>query len=297
MALLFVIILASSGCRAIRRHGESRQSIAAKRLARQGLEAMHRDRWEDAEELFAGAIDLNASDDRANWGLAESLWRRGEREEAIEYMQAAVRLSGSHPELVVRLGRMHWELDQLEAAEELCAEALLVGHDLAGTWALHGDCLSRRGHTREALAAYHRALALQPDYPEVQIQAAELYRQQGRYDRLLATLDRLRDELPSDSCPTRVHMLRGIAMRQLGRPHEASSCFAEALQLAPEDPNVHLELAALALHAGDFEKARDSIDEVNRIQPASAPAIEMAEQMERRERRLAGEASSAATKR
>jgi len=285
------LLLGGGGCRAIRRDGESRQSIAAKRLARQGLEAMHRERWDDAEDLFAGAIDLNAGDERAHWGLAESLWRRGEREQAIEHLRTAVRLSGSHPELVVRLGRMYWEAGEFAAAEKYCDEALVVGPEWSAAWALHGDCLARRGKTQEALAAYHRALALQPDYPEVQIQAAELYRQQGRYDRLLATLDRVRDELPSEACPSRVPLLRGIAMRQLNRPHEAASCFAEALRRAPEDPNVHLEIAALSLRGGELEKAREALVRAEQLHPGAEPTQELVEQLARREARLAAEAS------
>lgn len=288
--LVLALIVSSLGCRAIRARSESRQSIAARRLTRQGLEAMHNGRWEVAEDLFAGALDLNGSDDRANWGMAETLWRRHEREQAVTYMESAVRLSGSHPELLVRLGRMQFELGNLEDAERQCAEALPVGRDLPDTWALHGDCLRCRGEGEAALAAYHRALALQPDFPEVQIQAAELYRQQGRYDRLLATLDRLRDSTGDAACPTRAHMLRGIAMRQLGRPDEAAQCFAMAARQTPGDPNVHLQIASLSLETNDFKTARLATRKALELDPQSTLGNELGAQIEQRVR-LATEAS------
>ncbi|QEG42864.1 tetratricopeptide repeat protein [Roseimaritima ulvae] len=288
--LVLALIVSNLGCRAIRARSESRQSIAARRLTRQGLEAMHRGQWEAAEDLFAGALDLNGADDRANWGMAETLWRRNERDQAVEYMQSAVRLSGSHPELLVRLGRMQFELGNLEDAERQAAEALPVGRELPDAWALHGDCLRCRGQGEAALAAYHRALALQPDFPEVQIQAAELYRQQGRYDRLLATLDRLRDSTGDHACPTRVHMLRGIAMRQLGRPDEAAQCFAIAARQTPADPNVHLQIASLSLETNDFSTARLAMRKALELDPQSPLGNELGAQIEQRVR-LAAEAS------
>ncbi len=289
-------MLAASGCRAIRSRSESQPSIAARRLSRQGLEAMHHGRWDYAEELFAGALDLNEADDRANWGMAETLWQRNEREDAVTYMKSAVRLSGSHPELLVRLGRMHFELGQFEEAEANCEEALHVGRELPETWSLHGDCLQQRGESDAALAAYHRALALQPDFPAVQVQAAELYRQQGRYDRLLATLDRLRDSTSDCACPARVHMLRGVAMRKLGRDEEAAQCFAMLAQLTPEDPNVHLQIASLSLEADDFETARLATRHALEIDPASPLGHELHAQIDQRSR-LAAEALHTGTKR
>lgn len=288
-SLLIATGISSCGCRAIRARSESRHSIAARRLTRQGLEAMHGGRWQLAEELFAGALDLNRADDRANWGMAETLWRRAEREEAVEYMQSAVRLSGSHPELLVRLGRMHFELGDLQAAEQCCAEALPVGRDLPAAWALRGDCLRCRGDSEAALAAYHRALALQPDYPEVQIQAAELYRQQGRYERLLATLDRLRDSAGDQGCPSRVHVLRGIAMRQLQRPDEAARCFAAAAGASPNDASIHLQIASLSLETGDIATAEVAMERALQLEPGSALGQDLRTHVER-EIRLAAEA-------
>jgi len=293
---VLLLVFSASGCRSIRAGAESRQSIAARRLSRQGLEAMHHGNWEDAEELFAGALDLNHADDRANWGMAETLWRRGEREQAVEFMNAAVRQSGSHPELLVRLGRMHFEQGELAEAQARCGEALQVGRELPGTWALHGDCLKQQGQSDAALAAYHRALALQPDFPEVQIQAAELYRQQGRYDRLLATLDRLRDSTGDAACPARVHMLRGIAMRQLGRPDEAAECFALVARLTPGDPDVHLQIASLALESRKYEAARLATLAALELDPQSSLGKELGIQIEQSVR-LAAESQDTTAKR
>ncbi len=270
----------SVGCRAISRYGESRQSIAARRLSRQGHEALHAGQWDVAEGLFTSALELTSSEDRAHWGLAESLWQRGEREAALKHMEAAVRLSASDPRLMRRLARMYLDLGRVADADRQCLAALAADRQSAEVWSLRGDCLLQSGDQAGALAAYHRALALQPDYPEVQLQAAELYRQQGRYDRLLATIDRLKDTIGSDEvCPSRAHTLRGIALQQFQRHSDAQKCFQDAIRGDPNDPEPYLYLAALYLEQGNIEAAREPLKTAIELAPHSARAIEMTAQL------------------
>jgi len=286
---LTLMTVAQSGCRAIRRIGDSRQSIAARRLSGQGFQAMHDGQWEIAETLFTDALDVSKSDDRANWGLAEAYWKRGERELAVEQMEQAVRLSADDPAFVQRLGRMYMETGRLEEANSHSESALESERDSPAAWALRGDCLKADGQMEEALAAYHRALALQPDYPEVQLHAAEIYQSQQRYDRLLATLDRLQDGTGIDQAPAQVDLLKGIAMRQLGRAEEAEQCFVRASTKDPDNARPHIELAALAMDRGDNETARESLDIALRLNPSSVSADDRMSEIQNTQQRLASE--------
>jgi len=289
-AVLAIVIACTmlGGCRAISRYSESRQTIAARRLSRQGLEAMHNGQWEVAEDLFTGALDITSADDRAHWGLAESLWQRGERDTALKHMEQAVRLSASDPRLMRRLARMYFDLGHFAEAEKQTMVALEADRESAEVWALRGDCLMNRADQLGALAAYHRAMAIQPDYPEVQIRAAELYRNQGRYDRLLATIDRLQESLGADeTCPIRGQVLRGIALRQLDRPLEAQQCFAEAIRDAPLDPDPLINLAELYLSTGDLSSAQNAIDQAISLAPGSVVAVSLSHQIRDTASRLA----------
>jgi Tfp pilus assembly protein PilF len=266
---LVVVIMTTSGCRAIRRFGDSRQSIAARRLSGQGFQAMHDGQWEIAETLFSDALDVSKADDRAHWGLAEAYWKRGERELAVEQMEQAVRLSADDPAFIQRLGRMYLELGRMQEADAHSRLALQSDRDSPSAWALHGDCLKAAKQHEQALAAYHRALALQPDFPEVQLQAAEIYQIQQRFDRSLATLDRLQDGTGVVAAPARVDLLKGIAMRQLGRSEEAEQCFLRATNKDPHNPRPHMELSALAMQRGDTDQARRSLDIALQLNSAS----------------------------
>lgn len=265
--LIVATIQVHLGCRAISRFGESRQSIAARRLSRLGLQAMHEGQWGTAETLFTEALDVSSSDDRAHAGLAESLWQRGERDAAVRHLEAAVRLSACDPKHVLRLGRMYLEIGRLEEASRHSLIALQAERSSAEAWTLQGDCLFAGGRKEDALAAYHRALALNPGSDQAQLQAAEIYHSLGRYDRLLATIDRLQESQGMEQMPARSDMLRGMAMRQLGRPSEARRCFTRAATKQPGDPSPHLQLASLALEEGDVSAAKSSLAVAMELDP------------------------------
>jgi tetratricopeptide (TPR) repeat protein len=282
-------VIGAAGCRAIGRLGDSRQSISARRLSGQGFQAMHDGQWEIAEDLFSDALEVSKADDRAHWGLAEAYWKRGDLELAVAQMEQAVRLSAGDPKFVQRLGRMYLELGRLQEAESHSLWALESQRDSAETWGLRGDCLKATGELDDALAAYHRALALQPDYAEVQLQAAKIYLSQRRYDRLLATLGRLQDGVGVDDAPPQVDLLQGIAMRELGRDEEARRCFARACNKDATDATPHLQMAELALARGEVVAARTSLEIASMLDPESSQESVWMQQLRDQQARVARE--------
>ncbi len=278
--LLATILPACSGCRAIARRSQSQQSIAARKLSRQGLEAIHQGRWDQAEELFSDALKLSQTDDRAHWGYAESLWQRGDRKMAIEHMEQAVRLSGNDPEALIRLGRMYFEVERIADAATQADLALKANRSLATGWALRGNVLASSGHRTEALAAYHQALALQPEMPEAQLAAAEIYASMGRHDRVLATLDRMQDRMGTHDCPCRAHALRGIALQELGRPDEARRAFAIAVGQQPTDVDLLFRWSNAEWQAGDLAAARNTIQRALILAPENQPCLRLAHDLD-----------------
>ncbi len=261
-----------SGCRAIRRIGDSRQSIAARRLSGQGFQAMHDGQWEIAETLFTDALDVSKSDDRAHWGLAEAYWKRGERELAVEQMEQAVRLSADDPAFVQRLGRMYLEIGRLAEADTHSQSALRIRARFAGGMGIAWR-LSEGGRQAQrsvgGLSPRVGPATRFPGSPTPMPPKSTSHRE--RYDRLLATLDRLQDGTGVDDAPARVDILKGIAMRQLGRTEEAEQCFVRASSKDPTNAKPHLELASLAMERGDVTLAQQSLAVALKLNPTSVP--------------------------
>ncbi|MEM6779155.1 MAG: tetratricopeptide repeat protein [Planctomycetota bacterium] len=262
-----------AGCRAIGGFGESRQSLAARRLSRQGLKSMRQGDWVVAETLFNDALEVSERNDSAHRGLSESLWRRGQTDKAIAHMQEAVKLSAGDGRHLQRLGRMYLELGRVDDAAEQCRLALANDRDWGPLWTLWGDCQYESKQWDDALAAYHRALALNPDDAHAKLKCAEIYHHQKRYDRLLATLDRFDDDhiaVDPDTPfrPGHADLLRGIAMRAMGRDGEAARYLASAARRNPADATPRLHLASLAMADGRTDVAQVWLARANQLNPA-----------------------------
>ncbi|TWT82970.1 Tetratricopeptide repeat protein [Planctomycetes bacterium CA13] len=202
-------------------------------------------------------------------------------------MEQAVRLSANDPKRVQRLGQMYLDVGRLEEAQQQSEIALAAARGSADVWALRGDCLLAANQLSDALAAYHRALAIQPDYPELQLQAAEIYHMQERHGRLLATLDRLQDGLGPEATPARADILQGIAMREVGRLDEAKRSFIRAAGKDPNDATPHLELASLSLEHGNVDQAKTSLATALMLNPNSLLEGDWSDRFKRQQERLA----------
>lgn len=247
------------GCRAFRCHTSDEAVSAARDLSLQGLDAQQKGRVDQAEELFAAAVQRCPQDERARCCYAEILWQRGAQDEAVRHMEEAVRLSGSDPQRRVQLGKMYLVRGHVHQASLQADKAIAANRDSAAAWALHGDVLKAEGLRDQAVASYHRALAIQAHYPQVQMALADLYGQQDRPQRALATLQALADHYPPDAVPSEVSYREGLVLRRLGRHQDAVERLAAAVQRGPANAEMHFELAQTQIAAGDRNAAAASV--------------------------------------
>ena len=250
MWLVAIVLLIGlcTGCRLWNCRKGSDESIAETRqLSLQGKDAQQHGRWEQAEALFASAVVQGPRDERARCGYAESLWQRGARDEAVAHMEEAVKLSGHDPERVVQLGNMYLARGELDRAARQASKAIAANRELAGAWVLRGKVLQAQRDLPEAQAAFHRALSYQEQFPEAQIALAEIYGQQNRPQRALATLQALAESYPPGQTPAEVLIHQSLALRQLGRPADAARLLAQAAERAAPRPSCYASWPARSL--------------------------------------------------
>jgi tetratricopeptide (TPR) repeat protein len=252
LAAAVCLLAAASGCRALSTKKTNDDAISAARMmSLQGMDAQQKGRWDHAESLYAAAVERCPTDERARCGYAECLWQRGAQDEAVGHMEEAVRLSGDDPERLVQLGGMYLAQGQLGRAAQQAEQAIAANRQLAKGWALRGDVLRAQGELTDALASYHRALSLQEHYPEVQFAVAEIYCQDRRPQRALATLQSLGDFYPPGAVPSNVLYRQGLVLRQLGRYQDAAQALAAATEKGEPSAEMLYELAQTHLLAGD----------------------------------------------
>ena len=137
--LLFVLIfclqtLGATGCRTFRSNRHTRNLSEARQFSLRGAGLLQENNYSEAESLFGEVLSRSAADERAQWGMAEVLWRQGQQEEAVEHMSLAADLSGKNPDLLVRLGEMHYGQDDWNEALRQADEAISINRQHADAW-------------------------------------------------------------------------------------------------------------------------------------------------------------------
>lgn len=275
-SFLLICLFCLPGCHTFRRQPVERDVAASRQLSLQGLEAMQGGRSDEAEELFSQAVKACPRDDRARKRYADALLARGAIDEAIVQMEHAIRLSGDDPILRVELGEIYLMRGDLEYADRLAKETLRDNNQLASAWALQGKVNQRRGDLDEALAAFHRSLSYREHDPELQVQIAQIYRQQSRPLRAYSTLQRLARETPPEEMSADLYALQGLALKELGRHRQAAVHLRDAIALDPNSSELYYHLAETLLLDGDRANAQLTIAQGRERFPDDPRLVEIA---------------------
>lgn len=275
-------LIGCGGCRVFRGHKVSEENIAAARqLSLQGLDAQQRNQWERAESLFAAAILKCPSDERARYGYAEALWQRGTWQQAVVQMEESVRLSAGDPQRRVRLGQMYRSIGDLAQARSQADQAIAANGQLASAWALRGQVLQAQGNRSAALADFHRALSFDAALPEVQLAVAEIYAQENRPQRALATLQALAAANPGGQLSAEITIQQARALAALDRREDATRLLAKAAKQPDAPIAVFHELTSLQLASGDVLSARGTVEAGISRYPQHSPFRALAQELSR----------------
>ena len=233
---------------------------AEKQLSLQGIDAQQRNQWERAETLFAAAILKSPSDERARYGYAEALWQRGLWQESVAQMEESVRLSAGDPQRRVRLGQMYRSIGDLAKARSQAEQAIATNSRLASAWALRGQVSQAQGNRGAALADYHQALSHEAGQPDVQLAIAEIYAQDGKPQRALATLQALGATNPGGHLAAEIAIREAKALHAMNRRDDACRLLAQAAQRSDAQIEIFHELVNMQLAAGDIIAARGTLE-------------------------------------
>ena len=281
MWLLIGIILADfAGCAAFGQRGPRAQKIAACReLSRQGVSAMQLGQWQRAEMLLQQAIEASPDDPEARRAMAETLWQRGAATEAMSHLAAAIRARPTDATLSVRAGEMALAMSDRDAALAQAEQAIRLDPQLATAWALRGRVFWQLQQPDRALADLGRALEFAPASTDVLLDLAVIYRDRGQPARCLTTLHHLHDTYPPGDQPQSVLVLEGLALLDLGRPHQACDAFLAAAQHGPANAQVLYYLARAQYTAGRPTEATAAAQQALAIDPSHQASRQLLAQL------------------
>jgi tetratricopeptide (TPR) repeat protein len=285
-ARLFVLMLIPagflvfSGCAVFRHKGPTPEGVAASReLSRQGVAAMETGQWQQAEDLLRKALQTSPDDASTHRSMAEALWHRGARQEAIAQIEEAIEHDSNNSSLRVRAGEMDLATGATDAALTHAERAIRSDPRSAAAWALRGRCFLQKNQGDRALADLQHSLEFAPDDADVLLDVAMIYRQRGQAARSLTTVHHLLDTYPPGEESQQALTLEGLALLDLKRPQQACEVFAAAAKHGPPTADSLYNLAQAYSAAGDIGQAAATAQQALVLNASHQPSRELLTQL------------------
>ena len=198
------------------------------------------------------AAELLADQSRPRFLLGLALERSGDPAGAVEHYQAAQGLDPKNFEIRLALGRALLQTDRPAEAEAQFREALVLRGDAAPARLGLASSLLAQKNPEGAAEQFRGYLQLQPQDQESRLQLVSILVHLKRYDQALEELDRgdagARPSLAGYKLRAEIH----LEQKQLAQAAEA---LQKALQLAPQDAELHARLGRLWLEKRDLAAA------------------------------------------
>jgi tetratricopeptide (TPR) repeat protein len=195
------------------------------------------------------------------------------RERLLAELPETEETAAARAELHYTLGGLcHWDRKYEKALAHF-----RVAHDLAErlgntqlrAWSLNGlgNVYDDLGRYEEAIAAYQRAIELDPEVAYLHNNLGNVYRAQGRHEEAIAAYQQAIDLDPEFAYP---HNNLGNVYADLGRYEEAIAAYQRAIALDPEDAVYHYNLGIAYQHAGRYEEAIAAYQRAIDLDPGNA---------------------------
>jgi len=195
--------------------------------------------------------------------------RAGVFEEAIGACQKAIELGGTTPERLYNLALALQDSGNSAAAQQTYLRVIILQPDFALAFNNLGNLFLQQGWVAESIAAFQKAVALAPDWPDCRFGLGMAYRGANRFLEAYATLH----DLCAMSAPKFEHLLAaGNTALDIQESQEAERHFRQALLMAPGHVSVMNNLGTALARQERFFEAQEQFELTLQSDPNHAEA-------------------------
>jgi protein O-GlcNAc transferase len=233
--------------------------------------AEHHDagRFAEAETLYRQALQQNPRDPDVLHCLGLLCLQQGRNAEALKLLDEAVAVDGDFAPIHANRARALGALNRADDAIMAWQRALaLQPDDHAGQLAL-AALLWRAGKKEQAADAYRRAIAIRPDIIEAYCDLTIVLAGLGRSDEALEVASRAVNVRPDHAL---AHNNLGILFKEHGQTSEALAAYRRAIELKPDLAEAPVNLGNLLCEIGRPEEAIVAHNQALAINPDLANA-------------------------
>lgn len=255
--LLMALLLSACGCQWLSQARLGRDD-AVRRLAEQAERAERQNDWARAADLWSRAARKDPADARLLQRSAVASLECGDRMQALRQFRQAVAARPNDAPTLVELARLAFRLDETEQGNLLIGRAVEIEPTNVDALSLQAEWLQRSGSRREAMAAYHRVLAVEPENVNARLRLAQNLIDTRHSDRAAVLLRGVcHCALASDDDKAQARRQLGLAYAREGRWKDAAAEFQRAVDAQQRPSADDLRQLALAYQrSGDDRRAK-----------------------------------------
>ena len=216
---------------------------------------------------FDGFYVGNPHRDFFKFGAAY-LWS-GYYEQALPYLQAALRRTPDNARVLVLVGKIHLQADRFDEAEKSFRAALAVSDQNGDAWAGLADVYDSRKDSAQAEACYRRALNLNPQSPEAANGLGLALAKQGNAAEAKKFFEQAIAE--KRDYAGAINNL-GVLYIQQGKQNDAIAAFEYGISVAPQDETCYMNLGRIYAQQGKLDRARQTMQQLLEHKPDSETA-------------------------
>ena len=120
-----------------------------------------------------------------------------------------------------------------------------------------GDALQEQGKLEEAIEAFNKALALDPDDADVYNNMGNALKEQGKLEEAIEAYNKALSIKPEY---TDAHYNMGIALKEQGKLEEAIEAYNKALSIEPDCAEAHYNSSFALLNSGRSKEGLDAYE-------------------------------------
>lgn len=238
----------------------SAQETKYDRLYREGTEAIKREDYNGAIELFTDAISCEPKsrmNEYAYANLAYSYERAGNLNDAFLSYSKALEINPSSVDLLIQRAKILMMMDEINAALSDYDNILLLEPQNTTALFFRAYIYNRDKEYDKAIADYHTLLAIDPDNNKARLSLAIIYYKRGRSNEGRMLLEQLIEEEPGNA---EYYIVRSNVERENKRILSAIMDAEKAVELAPKNAEYRILLAELFIESDEKKKARECLD-------------------------------------
>jgi tetratricopeptide (TPR) repeat protein len=207
----------------------------------------------------------------------------GDIDRAFDILASALAIApeqGEARDRLYRLAEDHDAWDKLAALYDDAADRANTAEDAASFLLEVAEIRRRQGRPQETESLFRRVLGMRPDDEQARESLEKLYRDEGRWVDLAASLEertdpRLGSAAPPAERPALLRELARVYEENLARPHDAIEALDRLIKLTPDDIDVLERLVELNRGIGRWSavvaglvRVRDVADGTNKAREA-----------------------------